>query len=133
MILVDTCVWSSALRYNQSISSKSTELLGTAITEDFACLIGPIRQEVLSGIKQEVQYRKLRDYLRYFEDIPLVQEDFEQAAHYFNQGRNIGIQGSHTDFLICAVALRNKIPILTEDKDFLHYQTYLHNLSLILP
>lgn len=41
-----------------------------------------------------------------------------------------GIQGSNTDFLICAVANRNKISIYTTDKDFelfsRHIQIVLH-------
>ena len=33
-----------------------------------------------------------------------------------------GIQGSHIEFLICAVANRMESPIFTNDKEFVHYQ-----------
>ncbi|MCL2335866.1 MAG: hypothetical protein FWC60_00420 [Firmicutes bacterium] len=35
------------------------------------------------------------------------------------------MQCSHTDFLICAVAHNNGLPIFTIDNDFRHYATYL--------
>ena len=46
---------------------------------------------------------------------------FWSSARICNQCRINGIQGSHTDFLICAVAKRLNVPIFTTDKDFLQY------------
>jgi len=40
------------------------------------------------------------------------------AATFFNLCRTKGVQGSNTDFLICAVAVRNKFAIYSTDKDF---------------
>ncbi|PYR75773.1 MAG: hypothetical protein DMF86_14380 [Acidobacteria bacterium] len=51
-------------------------------------------------------------------DEPLDTADFERAAEHFNTCRARGVQGSNTDFLICAVAERRKLPILTNDADF---------------
>lgn len=39
----------------------------------------------------------------------------ERAAEFYNHCRNKGVQGSNTDFLICAVAARFKTPIFTTD------------------
>jgi predicted nucleic acid-binding protein len=81
-------------------------------------MIGAIRQEVLSGIRVAEQYRKLRDRLRAFEDVALDEVDYEEAATCFNRCRAKGLQGSNTDFLMCAVSLRRDLAILTTDKDF---------------
>jgi predicted nuclease of predicted toxin-antitoxin system len=41
-----------------------------------------------------------------------------RAAEHFNTCRAQGVQGSNTDFPICAVAERRSLPILTTDTDF---------------
>ena len=69
-------------------------------------MIGAIRQEILSGIKHQKQFEKLRDNLRVFPNLLLDAENYELAADYFNICRRQGIQGSNTDFLICAIANR---------------------------
>ncbi|MDA0335424.1 MAG: hypothetical protein O2782_09685 [bacterium] len=48
----------------------------------------------------------LAEQLRAFVDLPLEAEDDERAAQYFNLSRLRGIQGSNTDFLICAATIR---------------------------
>jgi len=85
-------------------------------------LIGPIRQELLSGIKSDEQFNKLKRYLSSFPDYQIQSEDFVLAAQYFNQCRSKGIQGSNTDFLICAIAVNNNWQIYTSDQDFSHFQ-----------
>ena len=47
------------------------------------------------------------------------------AADYFNICRSHGIQGSNTDFLICATANRRNHEIFTTDKDFINFSQYL--------
>ncbi|MDQ7017253.1 MAG: hypothetical protein Q9N68_12845 [Gammaproteobacteria bacterium] len=46
-------------------------------------------------------------------------------AEYSNLCRSKGVQGSHTDFLICAVAMRKKFKIYTVDEDFRHYAKHM--------
>lgn len=88
-------------------------------------IIGPIRQELLSGIKERAQFERLREHLRAFPDVTVTTEDYEEAAAFFNQCRDRGIQGSNTDFLICAVAVRNGFSIFTNDDDFAHFASVL--------
>lgn len=90
-----------------------------------AHIIGPIRQEILSGIREPAQYEKLRDALRAFPDLELTSADYERAAELFNLCRRNGIQGSNTDFLICAVAERLDLAILTTDQDFRLFQAHI--------
>jgi predicted nucleic acid-binding protein len=88
-------------------------------------MIGSIRQELLSGVRDAKQFATLRDYLQAFPDLALETEDFEQAADFYNKCRTKGIQGSNIDFLICAVAVRRELSILTTDRDFTRYATVL--------
>ena len=88
-------------------------------------MLGPIRQEILSGIKSDDAYQKVREQLRHFPDHVLEREDFEEAAHCFNRCRRKGVQGSNTDFLICAVSLRNDLAVFTTDADFDRYARVL--------
>lgn len=88
-------------------------------------MLGAIRQEILSGIKSPEQFHQLKNYLQGFTDLKLDSDDYELAADFFNQCRRSGIQGSNTDFLICAVVHRRSYQILTEDGDFKNFQNYI--------
>ena len=57
-------------------------------------------------------------------------EDYETAANCFNICMKKGIQGSHIDFLICAIANNHNLSILTLDKDFSNYSKYI-DINLI--
>jgi predicted nucleic acid-binding protein len=117
-VLVDTGVWSLALRRRQVSQHPALPELRELIREGRAHIIGPIRQEVLSGIREKAQFARLRDHLREFPDLPVRTIDFERAAEFFNICRSRGIQGSNTDFVICAIADRYGMAILTTDGDF---------------
>jgi len=124
-VIVDTCIWSLALRRNTQKSNHLVEELKELISEVRVQLVGPIRQELLSGIKSKKQFRDLRDHLTPFPDLQLESKDFELAAEYYNMARAKGIQGSNTDFLICSLAHRYKMPIFTTDKDFEQYKSVI--------
>jgi predicted nucleic acid-binding protein len=117
-VLVDTSVWSLALRRAAAHRSRETAELVELIREGRVAMIGAIRQEILSGIRAAEQYRKVRDRLRAFSDEALDESDYEEAATCFNRCRAKGLQGSNTDFLICAVSMRRRLAILTTDNDF---------------
>ncbi len=125
-VLIDTCIWSLALRRKKQPGS-SVEMVEfqELIEEVRVQLIGPIRQEILSGVKKKLQFTRLKQILAAFPDLPLVSDDFELAAEYFNLLRGKGIQGSSTDFLICAVSTRYNMPIFTTDNDFIHFKKYM--------
>jgi predicted nucleic acid-binding protein len=124
-VLVDTSVWSLALRRKSAgLEDLIVKELEELIQEGRVRIIGPIRQEILCGLKDQKQFELLRTRLRAFPDIDLNEENFERAAEIFNLCRKAGIQGSNTDFLICAVAEQNDLAIFTTDQDFLRYQKY---------
>ncbi len=101
------------------------EELTELIHEGRALLFGPIRQELLSGISDVRQFNTLRNGLRAFNDLSIHELDYERAAEFSSNCRRAGVQGSHTDFLICSVAAGNSAAILSTDKDFSRYARHL--------
>ena len=127
-VLVDTSVWSLALRRARRTGIPelaAVDELRSLIDEGRVAMIGPIRQELLSGVRTDTAFEQLRDHLQPFADEPLETADFERAAEHFNTCRAKGIQGSNTDFLICAAAERRGLPILTTDADFVRFARHL--------
>jgi predicted nucleic acid-binding protein len=118
MVLVDTCVWLLGLRRREHKDDPEVRELETLIRDSRVQLIGPIRQEILSGIARRAQFDRIRLSLAAFPDLPIVAEDYELAASYYNLCRSKGIQGSNTDFLICAVGVRHEHEIYTTAEDF---------------
>ncbi len=133
-VIVDTSVWSLALRRDNKPESNTTVHEFRRMIQDHRVqMIGPIRQEILSGIRSESQFKKLQKHLESFPDLRAITEDYVTAAKYFNRCRSKGIQGSNTDFLICAMANRNQFSVFTTDKDFeqfsKHIKIILHKAS----
>jgi predicted nucleic acid-binding protein len=126
-VLVDTSVWSLALRKRPKTDEEKQIVsnLSEFIREMRVIMMGPIRQELLSGISDERKFEALKEKLRAFEDEELRTEHFELAAAFSNRCRQAGVQGSHTDFLICAFSTLNNCGIFTLDKDFDLYAKHL--------
>jgi predicted nucleic acid-binding protein len=134
VILIDTPVWSLALRRRKQnlapLQERAIRLLYQIVDEGRAKLLGPVRQELLSGLREESQFLRLRDYLRAFPDAPLETVDYEEAARGSNECRRAGIANSPVDMLICSSALRHDWEIFTTDRDFFQYRDIL-NIRLL--
>src|SRR6478752_3726853 len=128
-VLVDTSIWSLAFRRKPTdlnpIEQSLVQELRDLIQEGRAQLWGPVRQEVLSGIRNQDQFEKLRLLLRPFRDEPLELEDYEAAAIASNRCRAQGVAMSTVDALLCAAAVRKDLVILTTDLDFKAYSRVL--------
>ncbi len=124
-VLVDTSVWSLALRRATPQTGLYERELRELLREGRVVMMGAIRQELLSGIRDDAQFKQLRGKLRAFRDVGLEREDYEEAARCSNQCRRAGVLGSTVDFLICSVATRRGLAILTLDADFLLYAKVL--------
>ena len=126
-VLVDTTIWSLALRRARPKLKEQilVDELSELVRELRAVLIGPIRQEVLSGIPDPAKFDVVRQHLSAFDDLAIGKADYEEAARVFNVFRKKGVQGSHVDFLICAVAKRHSTAVFTTDKDFTNYAKHL--------
>jgi predicted nucleic acid-binding protein len=120
-VLVDTSIWSLALRRCKQDQNPEAVELGQLIAAHVVEIIGPIRQEILSGVRDAGQFERLEAHLDAFADLPLTAEDYVTAAKFYNLCRAKGIQGSNTDFLICAVAVRHDLSVFTTDGDFPYF------------
>lgn len=128
-VLVDTSVWSLALRRkNESLSTDDGLLvaeLSELIREGRARVVGLVRQELLSGIRATEQYEKLRLHLRSFPDEVVDTSDYEEAAKAGNRCRAKGVVVSIVDILLCAVAIKRQWAVFTTDPDFSNYSKVL--------
>ncbi|WP_337961491.1 hypothetical protein [Nostoc sp. UHCC 0926] len=72
-VVVDTSVWSLALRRNTSLQSAPiVNQLRELIVDERVVLLGAVRQEVLLGVRYTQQFTRLRDALRAFGDLELT-------------------------------------------------------------
>ena len=128
-VLIDTSVWSLALRRKSEALAAEEKLIVAELTELIregrAAIIGLIRQELLSGVKTNEQYEKLREHLRSFPDEAVGTADYEDAARFSNQCRAKGIAVFVVDILLCAVAMNRSWIIFTTDPDFTMYKKVL--------
>lgn len=128
-VLVATPIWSLALRRPAERLSRDERLhvaeWTELVQEHRVLLIGPVRQELLSGSRDAHTFERLLAALRAFPDVSLALEDFEEAARAGNICCAAGVAGSTVDFLLCGVALRRGAAIYTTDLDFAAYARHL--------
>jgi predicted nucleic acid-binding protein len=77
------------------------------------------RQELLSGISDNVQFERLRSILDAFADEPITTAIYVEAARLDNLCRKRGVQCGEIDMLLCATALHYGWTILTSDAGLL--------------
>jgi len=135
-VLVDTCAWSLLLRRKKKTTMSGDEQLilaslTDAIQDGRVAIIGPIRQEVLSGIKDLAQFERLRTALNAFPDEDLTTSHYEEAARLFNISRSRGVVCGSTDILICAVASQRHWTILTYDQGLMRCMEVLRSAGII--
>ena len=128
-VLIDTSVWSLIFRRKAGVLPAAERTLAARVLElareGRAAIIGPVRQEILTGIRDAAQFAGLCRDLLEFPDEALVTADFESAAESANRCAETGIAGSSVDFLICAVSIRRDWLIFTRDHDFLRFARVL--------
>jgi len=129
MVLVDTSVWSLALRRQPKDLSPAQQLVVTEwadlVREGRVQMIGPIRQELLSGLRHKQQVALLEQRLAAFPDTPIDTADYVEAARFFNLLRDRGVTGAPTDLLIASIAHRRQWTIFSLDEDFQRYARVL--------
>lgn len=135
-VLVDTCVWSLALRRRAGSRATAAEeqavsALREAIKDRRAAILGPIRQEILSGIRDKAQFAKIEERLEPFRDEEIQGADYVEAARIFNLCRAQGVECGPVDTLILAVAVRLGFSILTEDKGLRRCMDLLQEQGLL--
>src|SRR5689334_22115211 len=121
-ILIDTSVWSVGLRrMRRDLNPSERKILfewHDILKRGDACLIGPIFQEVLSGISNPKLVQDLALQLATVTEIRTARSTWLLAAEFYNLCRGSGIVPEAIDMSICAAASESDLPIFTLDPDF---------------
>ena len=118
-VIVDTSVWSLALRRKDGPENSEATLLRRLIERgEGIYLIGIILQEVLQGIRRPEDFHELRKYFDAFPLIELSRDDYIKAAALKNSLIKKDIQASTVDALIASAAIIHGCILFTADKDF---------------
>lgn len=118
-ILVDTSVWSHALRRGSPSSDPQVARLASLLRQKQPILLlGIILQEILQGIKDESRFEMIRRHLESFPLLTLSRQDYVAASKLVNACRSKGIQVSTVDAQIAAVCNEHGYELLTCDRDF---------------
>ena len=120
-LLVDTSVWSLALRRDQESIVPQVGVLRRALEgEEFIVTTGLVLQELLQGFAGP---RARKDIIERFAALPLVapdRQDHIDAAELRNTCRRAGIEVGTIDALLAQLCIRNELTLLTTDNDFVH-------------
>ena len=117
-VLVDTSVWSIALRRDQPSPSCELEALRATIERGDVCLLGVVLQEVLQGFPSLDRTRRLVEHLSAFPLLSLHRGDYVYAAEVRNKCRAKGLTISTIDAQIAVAAINHRCALLTLDRDF---------------
>ncbi len=130
-VLVDTSVWSLALRRKQQSTDASVKKLRDLIASGHSIFyLGIILTEVLQGIRSDTLFKNIEQQFDALELMSLTKHDYVCAAKLSQVCRRAGINASTIDFLIAAAAIEHSCSLLTTDKDF-EYIATVSPLTLI--
>lgn len=95
-VLLGPCVWAQFLRRNRPRNDPVVQEVKRLIRADVVERPGPIRRELLSGAQPQARFPQLREYLRFYPNLPPDEHDDENAAHHYNLCRRHGVQATAT-------------------------------------
>ena len=121
-LLVDTSVWSLALRRDPPISAApQVQALRDALEGDeIVVTTGLVLQELLQGFAGARAHQGIIDR---FAALPLLgpdRQDHIDAAALRNRCRRAGVQVGTIDALLAQLCIRHGLTLLTTDNDFVH-------------
>lgn len=119
-VLVDTSVWSLALRRSTAGPEPEVQYLKEALAgSDVVVITGLVLQELLQGFSGPKAKSQI---IERFASLPLLQperEDHIAAAEIRNNCRRAGVQIGTIDALLAQLCVRHELILLTTDNDFL--------------
>jgi predicted nucleic acid-binding protein len=120
-LLVDTSVWSLALRRDCEVTEPEVHHLKDALLgSEIIVTTGLVLQELLQGFSGP---KAAAQIIERFGALPLLQPDREDhiaAAALRNTCRQAGVQIGTIDALLAQLCIRHDLTLLTTDKDFAH-------------
>lgn len=120
-VLVDTSVWSLALRRDRQDDNPSVDFLADALQREGSIFTtGLILQELLQGFNGPKARTQILDR---FAPLPLIvpqREDHIAAAELRNECRRRGLPIGTIDALLAQLCIRHDLVMLSTDGDFEH-------------
>jgi len=116
MILVDTSVWIEVLRDK---TGKTVRAFRERIGIENCVFCRFTQLELLQGSKDEMEWKRLDDYLSTQFYLEATEETWREAARIYFELRRKGITlSSPVDCCIAQIAIESKILLLHRDEDF---------------
>lgn len=124
-LMVDTRVWSLALRRSPPSDAAGVDLLKRCLDRgDLVVTTGLMLQELLQGFRGPAAKKRI---IRDFSLLPLISPDIEdhiEAAHLRNRCRRKAVQIGTIDALIARLCIHHELSLLTTDRDFTNMARY---------
>ena len=118
-VLVDTSVWSLALRRDRPANHAKVRLLARCLKDGESVLTtGLILQELLQGFQGPKQRELVLRRLSMLPCLVPAREDHVEAAELRNKCRRKGVQVGTIDALLAQLCIRHELLMLTDDRDF---------------
>lgn len=117
-MLVDTSVWIDF--FNGHDSAEARQLVRAIQDAEHIVITGIVLTEILLGLKNDTEAKRILNLLDAFDySAEPVHDDYIEAARIYRVCRSQGITIRSTiDCLIAQLCLRDKLPLLTKDRDF---------------
>jgi predicted nucleic acid-binding protein len=118
-LLVDTSVWSLALRRDAPPDLPETRALHAALTgDDLVVTTGIVLQELVQGAVRESSRRLITERFRAIALVQPDRDDHIAAADIRTRCRANGVQLGTIDALLAALCIRRELTLLSTDLDF---------------
>lgn len=118
-LLVDTSVWSLALRRDvEATEPEVQELKDALFGSDVVVTAGLVLQELLRGFSGAKAQAQIIERVAALPLLAPDREDHIGAAALRNACRKAGVQMGTIDALLAQLAIRHDLTLLTTDKDF---------------
>ena len=117
-ILVDTSVWSLALRRDGPPDTAELTELKRALQAGMVVSTGLVLQELLQGFSRPKAHDLIVDQFRAFPLIVPDRQDHISAADLRTRCRRRGVQIGTIDALLAQLCIRHDLQILATDQDF---------------
>jgi hypothetical protein len=120
-LLVDTSVWSLALRRDGDVALPQVRALREALLgESVVVTTGLVLQELLQGFAAPKARHAITQVFGALAFIQPDRQDHVDAAELRNTCRRAGVQLGTIDALLAQLCIRHGLTLLTTDQDFIH-------------
>ena len=129
MILADTSIWIDF--FNGKITPE-TNMLDKALADGNVIIGDLILLEILQGIRNDSDYKKTLKALETLDNFELFGKTMVlDCADNFRKLRKKGLTIRKTaDLIIATFCIKNKIPLLYSDRDFIPFSDHLGLVSV---